>query len=346
MRGAALGVLASLLSAAAALIVARTGAQGVDPLWLLAAQYAVGALMAPPARRPSAPLRLHFLRLMAGLWAFGGYYLALGARGTRPSEISMLINTAPVLATFWTTRSRNARGGALIAFAGVAAALSGRAQAGGLQAAHAVALSAALAYAVSIVTLGKLSARGESPATTNAVYNWSAAAFVAAALLLRRPGGPASWAWVLAAGAIAAARIQILTIAAVDPAESARVSVLANLAFVWLALADAAKAGAGDPGHWGALAVVICGVLVASVKRGSARQRFVEAVEEFGALIKGRNRHPLVPAMLPVVVDRNEHSGHAVGRNARGSGVASVAGAGIHERNDRHAGPQFAGRRV
>jgi drug/metabolite transporter (DMT)-like permease len=262
-RGIALGTAASLLSAATALIVSRAG--GVNPLWLLLAQYLVGAAFSKPGR-PAAPRRLHALRLGAGLWAFGGYYLALSLPGSRAEDMSMLINTAPVFATFWTTPDRRARLGAVLAFAGVAAAL-GSGGLAGLSKAHALALSAAAAYTVSIIVLGRLAEAGEPPATTNGFYNRAAGACVLLALGAARPGAPAHWWPVLAVGVIAAARIHILTVAAVDPAQSARVSVLSNLAFVWLAAAAAAQ---GAPQRWPALAVVVAGVLLASLK-GTSR---------------------------------------------------------------------------
>jgi drug/metabolite transporter (DMT)-like permease len=266
MDGVTLGVLASLLSAATALIVARTGVAGVSPLWLLFAQYLVGAVFAPPRRLPAAPPRLHALRLLAGLWAFGGYYAALAAPGTRPAEISMVLNTAPVFAVFFATPSMTTRFGALLAFGGVILALSGGFGAMSVAAAHLLAFTAAIAYATSIVVLGILSREGEAPSTTNAWYNSMAGLCVLAALLIVRPPAPASWWPVLAVGVIAAARIQILTVAAVSPAASARVSVLSNLAFVWLAAAEAARGEHRGPAGWAALLLVLGGVALANAR--------------------------------------------------------------------------------
>lgn len=261
MRGTILGVVASLLSAATAWTVASTKARGVHPLWLLLAQYLIGAVLSPPRRWPVAPIRLHFLRLAAGLWAFGGYYAALVSVDAKPSEISMLLNTAPVFATFIATKSLRARLGSLVAFTGVAAMLWGV----GSHAAFApyvLALTAAGAYVVSFLVLGHLSIAGERPSTTNSLYNGTACLLVGSLLVALRPGIPTSWLPIVLIGAIAALRIQVLTIAAVNPSEAARVSVLANLAFVWLAVAEEIYRQPHSA-HWGSLVLVVAGALLA-----------------------------------------------------------------------------------
>ncbi len=272
MRGIILGILASLLSAATALIVANTGTHGVNPMWLLLAQYIVGSLMAPPRRLPVVSIKWHFLRLVAGLWAFGGYYAALSLPHSRPAEISMLLNVAPVIATFFVSSRLQSRLGAVLAFIGVALALSANSTSatfslGYFSTAHVLAFTAALAYAASIVLLGYLAKAGERPATTNSIYNLSAGICILLALLITRPSAPLSLLPVLSVGILAAIRIQVLTVAAVSPAESAKVSVLSNLAFVWLAIAAAVQ---GE--HQGilqgiAIVTVMIGVVIASKSR-------------------------------------------------------------------------------
>lgn len=273
MDGITLGVLASLLSAATAVIVARTGAEGVHPLWLLFAQYVVGAAFSPPRRLPAAPLKLHGLRLFAGLWAFGGYYAALASPGARAAEVSMVLNTAPVFAIFFATPNLKTRVGALLAFGGVMMALSGGSAGISFAASHLLAFTAALAYATSIIVLGSLATKGEAPSTTNSLYNSMAGVCVIMALLIARPPAPAAWWPVIAVGVIAAARIQILTIAAVSPAASARVSVLSNLAFVWLAAAEGFKGERQDPAGWAALALVLGGVVLANARASGENPR-------------------------------------------------------------------------
>ena len=273
MNGITLGVLASLLSAVTALIVVRTGVEGVHPLWLLFAQYLVGAIMAPPRRLPVAPIRLHLLRLAAGLWAFGGYYAALAAPGTHPAEVSMVLNTAPVFAIFFATPSARARLGALLAFGGVILALSGGFGKMSIAAAHLLAFTAAIAYATSIVVLGLLAKNGDMPSTTNALYNSAAGLCVMGAIAVARPPLPASYWPVLAVGVIAAARIHILTVAAVDPAESARVSVLSNLAFVWLAIVEEMRGEHHGMLRWGALVLVLAGVVLANARSAEVPAR-------------------------------------------------------------------------
>lgn len=263
MRGTFLGILASLLSAAAAMSIARTENGGVNPLWLLLIQYLVGVTLAPPRRWPVAPLGLHALRLAAGLWAFGGYYLALASRNARPSEISMLLNTAPVFTTFIATRNRRARLGALLAFTGVAAELWNRVAHATISGPYILALTAAGAYTASFLLLGNLATAGEAPSTTNSVYNAAASLLVLLMLVAARPVAPTSWFAVAAIGMIAALRIQVLTIAAVNPREAARVSVLSNLAFVWMAIWEAIE-GSRQYSGWSPLLLVLAGTWLAN----------------------------------------------------------------------------------
>jgi hypothetical protein len=257
-------MVASLLSAVTALIVSRTGAGGVHPLWLLLPQYLVGCVLSPPRRLPAAPVRLHVLRLLAGLWAFGGYYAALASPSARPAEISMLLNIAPVLATFFATPNKRTRLGALVAFCGVAATLGSQAGWTSLTGAHLLALSAAGAYATSIIVVGRLTEVGEAPSTTNALYNSAAGLCVTAALSAFKPASPPVLWPVVAIGVIAAVRIRILTEAAVNPPESARVSVLSNLAFVWLSIAEAVSGARYDARRLCALGLVVLGVMLGS----------------------------------------------------------------------------------
>jgi drug/metabolite transporter (DMT)-like permease len=175
----------------------------------------------------------------------------------------MVLNTAPVFATFIAAPSLGVRLGALLAFAGVAAALWGEVGPAAIAAPHMLALTAAVAYAASILVLGHLAKAGEAPSTTNSLYNAAAGLCVGAALFAARPAAPASWLPVLSIGVIAALRIQVLTVAAVSPAVSARVSVLSNLAFVWLAIGEAARGG-HEPARWGALALVVAGTSLAN----------------------------------------------------------------------------------
>jgi drug/metabolite transporter (DMT)-like permease len=260
METLTLGFLASLLSAATALIVAFKGAHGVHPLWLLLAQYTVGVILSPPKKFPIIALKFHILRLFAGLWAFGAYYFALATAGALPSEMSMILNTAPVFVTFFSVRDFKSRLGAILAFLGVAATLSSKGMSLNLTHAHFLALTAAGAYAFSFVMLGFLAKSGEAPSTTNAFYNFAAGLCIGLLLIIIRPALPFEWWPVFAVGIIAAARIEILTRAATDPIESARVSVLTNLAFIWLAIVEVVQGVSHGPWEGVALVFVVVGV--------------------------------------------------------------------------------------
>ena len=260
MRSLSLGVLASLLSAATALIITSTGSDAVSPLWLLLGQYLVGIVLAPPRRKPVAPLSLHALRLVAGLWAFGAYYVALGVPGASASQASMILNTAPIFATFYAVTQPRARFSALLAFAGVALSLVAQGKGFHFSQWQLLALSAAVAYAASFILLGMLSAKGESAGTTNSLYNLSSGVVIILLLVIIHPPLPVHWWPVFAVGGIAAVRIQVLTMAATTPEESARVSVLTNLAFLWLALAELLQGRSYSLGEWAALALVMLGV--------------------------------------------------------------------------------------
>ena len=129
---------------------------------------------------------------------------------------------------------------------------------------HLLALTAAGAYTVSILVLGHLATAGEAPSTTNSLYNSAASFLVAAALVVVKPGAPASGLALLAIGAIAALRVLVLTIAAVSPRQAARVLVLSNLAFVWLAIGEALDSRPPSAARWGSLVLVVAGTLLAN----------------------------------------------------------------------------------
>ncbi|WP_299010628.1 hypothetical protein [uncultured Shewanella sp.] len=262
MKSIILGILASLLSAATAIIIISTESGSLNPLWLLMGQYIVGICLSPPRQLPLASLSLHGLRLVAGLWAFGAYYLALSTEGSSAAETSMILNTAPIFATFYAVTHFRARLSALLAFIGVATMLlvSGDSSAGYFNQGQLLALSAAIAYAASFIILGLLSSKGESPKTTNSIYNLCSCVIIAIILCIIQPPLPPTWWPVLAVGAIAALRIQVITLAATSPEASARVSVLTNLAFIWLALYEIFQGKNYSLLEWLALAVVMLGV--------------------------------------------------------------------------------------
>jgi drug/metabolite transporter (DMT)-like permease len=264
MGAVALGILASLLSAANALVIGRSGVEGSQVLWLLLAQYVVGLVFAAPKRQPVAPLRLHFARLLCGLWAFGGYYLALAQRGGSLVEVSLLLNLAPLLATLVNTRSGSARLGAVLSFVGLILLLSRDGWPISSASARVLAMSASFAYALSITLLGYFPRFGESPRTTAGLYNLAGALCVVGAIAWLRPPMPPTWSAVVLVGALSAIRLLILTTLATDPAQSARISVLSNLAFVWLAIQEQFVASTWDLMRWTAMAVVIAGCAIAN----------------------------------------------------------------------------------
>ncbi|MDH4466761.1 MAG: hypothetical protein QE271_01780 [Bacteriovoracaceae bacterium] len=149
------GTIASLLSAVTALIVASSSANGVNPLWLLGAQYLVGIIFCPPKQYPVAPIKIHALRLVSGLWAFGAYYFALSFPDTGPKEASMILNTAPVFATFYAVPEFRTRLGAIFASAGVVLSLASSNTALSFHFSYVLALTAAFAYAASFYYFGK-----------------------------------------------------------------------------------------------------------------------------------------------------------------------------------------------
>ncbi|NRB25985.1 EamA family transporter [Shewanella sp.] len=172
----------------------------------------------------------------------------------------MILNTAPIFATFYAVTQIRARFSALLAFAGVALFLL--ANNGGVDFSlwQLLALSAAVAYASSFILVGVLSSKGESPGTINSIYNFGAAVVTAIILIVYQPPLPLHWWPVFAIGAIAALRIQVITIAATTPEESARVSVLTNLAFLWLAIVEIVQGRSYSVVEWVALGLVILGV--------------------------------------------------------------------------------------
>ncbi|TFH93379.1 EamA family transporter [Vibrio ouci] len=257
MKSIALGVFASILSAAIALIITTTGSHSVHPLWLLMGQYIIGSGIAFPRSRPVVSLKLHGWRLITGLWAFGAYYAVLGMQGASAAEASMILNSAPIFATFYAIGQIRARLSALFAFIGIAMMLMANKTSIEFQLWQLLALSAALAYAASFIILGTLSRLGEPPMTTNSIYNLSAGGVIAILLLVYQPALPTSWWPVLAVGGIAALRIQVITYAANSPAAAARVSVLTNLAFVWLVLIEWFQGRTYSLTEWLAIALVI-----------------------------------------------------------------------------------------
>ncbi|MCK6263969.1 DMT family transporter [Vibrio sp. ZSDE26] len=257
MQSLTLGIFASLLSAAIALIITSIGSQAVHPLWLLMMQYVVGSVIALPRNRPVVKLRLHGWRLITGLWAFGAYYVALGIQGASAAEASMILNSAPIFATFYAISQIRARLSAIIAFIGISMMLSANEAYIEFELWQLLALSAALAYAASFVILGRLSNLGEHPNTTNSIYNLLAGLAIGILLLVYQPALPTSWWPVFAVGGIAALRIQVLTFAASSVETSARVSVLTNLAFVWLALVEWFQGRMYSPFEWVAMVLVV-----------------------------------------------------------------------------------------
>ncbi len=268
MRGVFLGVLASLLSALTALIVADSGMKGIHPLWLLLAQYLVGMFMSPPRKLPiHAPIKWHLLRLVAGLWAFGGYYAALATPGSSPSEMSLVLNIAPVLVIFFSTSHWKSRLGSVLAFMGVILVLSKDLASLSFSHAHLLALSAAGAYAGSFLLLARLAQKGETPRAINSFYNFSAGICVLGTILIGQFSLPPIWWPALAVGCVAALRIQILTIGSVNPVESGKIAVLSNLAFVWLALVECCRGTHYDSQQLFAFALVSAGVVLANAPR-------------------------------------------------------------------------------
>lgn len=267
MRTLLLGIFASLLSAITAVIISGTSDALINPLWLLMAQFLAGAALSPGRIRRRAPLRLHVRRMLVGLWAFGAYYFALAWPGASAIEASMLLNAAPILVTFRTMRDIRSRAGALLAFAGLALTLQPGMQGFNLNGAHLLAASAALAYAGSFLSLGQLAAAGESPATTNRIYNRGAGLSTLLLLAIVRPAWPAQLWPVVAIGLIAALRIQVITVAARSPRDATLVSVLTNLAFFWLALADAYQGNSYAALKWMGLTLVACGVGMTPLRR-------------------------------------------------------------------------------
>ena len=260
MRTVLLGTVASLLSALTALVVIRAGESSLSPLWLLLAQYVVGLLMSPPRSWPTAPIRLHAIRLVYGLWAFGAYYFALARPGASAIELSMILNAAPILVTFHVTRDYRARAGSLLAFLGVALTLRPGLDGLPLSASKLLAATAAVAYASSFVVLGALSASGERATTTNGLYNASAGLVVLLIVLVIKPKLPGQIWPILAVGFMAALRIQVITAAAISSRDSAIVSTLTNLSFFWLAGNDFVVGNTYDAAKWMGLALVATGI--------------------------------------------------------------------------------------
>ncbi|MDH4466762.1 MAG: hypothetical protein QE271_01785 [Bacteriovoracaceae bacterium] len=93
-----------------------------------------------------------------------------------------------------------------------------------------------------------------------------AGVFVAIALAFIRPSIPTEWGSILVIGAIAAIRIQIISVAAKNPAESAKVSILSGLAFLWLAIAEVFQGHVPNIFEYLAMALVLSGVYLSSQK--------------------------------------------------------------------------------
>lgn len=273
MQSIILGVVASFLSAAIALIITGIGSEFAHPLWLLMGQYLVGSLIALPRSRPTAKLTLHGWRLFTGMWAFGAYYVALGIEGASAAEASMILNSAPIFATFYAVALLRVRISALIAFLGIAIMMSGNKTDLEFESWQLLALSATLAYAASFIILGTLSNLGEHPSTTNSIYNLSAGVVTGILLLIYRPALPTDWWPVFSVCGIAALRIQVLTIAASSPEASARVSVLTNLAFVWLALVEWFQGRTYSLMEWGAMVLVIIAMGLMGTKQEHSHKK-------------------------------------------------------------------------
>ena len=261
MKSIILGVFASLLSAATAWVVSYSSNDYISPLWLLLGQYIVGIILSPPKLKPVAPFTLHGIRLAAGIWAFAGYYIALATPGASAADASMLLNTAPIFATFYAVKQNRARLSAILAFVGVALTIISEHK-GGLHFAiwQFLALTSALAYAASFIILGLLADRGEKPKTTSSVYNLLSVLVIIILIAIYRPSLPIHWWPVIVVGGIAALRIQVLTIAVTSPEASAKVSILTNLAFVWLAIAEVIQGTHYTLLQWVSMALVILGV--------------------------------------------------------------------------------------
>lgn len=261
MQSLILGVLASLLSAATAWIISFSSGYSINPLWLLLGQYIVGVLLSPPRSKPVAPIYLHVIRLVVGIWAFAGYYIALATPGASAADASMLLNTAPIFATFYAVRQKRARLSAVLAFIGVALTLVSQHK-GDLHFAmwQILALSSALAYAASFIILGVLGTKGEKAKATNSIYNLLSVVVIAILLIIIRPAFPVHWWPIVVVGGIAALRIQVITIAATSPEASAKVSILTNLAFVWLAIIELVQGEHYSLLQYASMALVILGV--------------------------------------------------------------------------------------
>lgn len=261
MQSLILGVLASILSAATAWVITYSSHYAISPLWLLLGQYIVGVILSPPKQKPVAPLYLHGMRLAAGIWAFAGYYIALATPSASASDASMILNTAPIFATFYAVKQKQARLSAILAFIGVALTLIAGHK-GDLHFAmwQVLALSSAFAYAASFIILGILGSKGEKAKTTNSIYNLLSAVAICVLIAIFKPEFPLHWWPILVVGGIAALRIQVITVAATSPEASAKVSILTNLAFIWLAIAELIQGRHFSLLQYIAMALVILGV--------------------------------------------------------------------------------------
>lgn len=199
--------------------------------------------------------------MVVGVWAFAGYYIALATHGSNAADASMLLNTAPIFATFYAVKETRARASAILAFIGVGLTLVAEHK-GGFSFAtwQMLALSSALAYAASFIVLGILGSKGEKAKTTSSIYNLLSVITIIILLAIFRPEFPAHWWPILVVGGIAALRIQVITIAAISPEASAKVSILTNLAFVWLAIIQIINGSNYSLLQWISMGLVILGV--------------------------------------------------------------------------------------
>jgi hypothetical protein len=183
----------------------------------------------------------------------------------------MLLNLAPIIAIFIASRSTRARSGALLAFAASVGVIGLTGWHASSAYARALVISAAMAYACSIPLLGWLQARGERASTTSGIYNAGGTLVVASLILLLQPKAPASWWPVLLVGCLSAVRLGMLAVAAKTPDISARVSVLSNLAFVWLAVWEQVTTGLASPLRWLPMALVVAGCALANIPERTNR---------------------------------------------------------------------------
>lgn len=272
-----LGLAASLISALTALVVAKHCHSGSEVLYVLLVQYFIGSVINFRFGALKLKVSYHLLRLALGLWSFGGYFLALSQPGSSAATVSMILNSAPVLAVFFAPTGFRSKFGAFLAFVGLVIAVSLSSQTE-MQLAFNLPLilvaTAACAYAASFILLGVMRQAGESSRGINSTYNMSAFLVILLVLIFGKCSLPSTILPLVGVAGMSALRLQIITAAAKSPVISARVAVLANLSFLWLALYELVLGGRQSIYYWLGMLLVAVGSVSSQIPRGWLERRW------------------------------------------------------------------------